>query len=300
MRKWLVFFLLAGLMFLPSNAGAQSGITFESLDVGLWSEYDQPSMLVINEFRLAQDTSLPALVTIHLPKGSNLVAVAVEQNGGLFNASFEGPQEQDNWQVIKINVETYDAYRVEYYQPLTRTGDKRAFDYQWFGDYAVNAFSVNILIPPDSENVTSTPILSNVVSSPDGGIVGSLSRTGLQAGDAFDFTLEYARLSDTVMAPASSGNVQPSQPIGSDTPGRVSIDNMPYVIGGVGVVLIVIALFFYLRSTQSGASVTSRKRRRAHQEETGEGQAYCHECGARAQASDRFCRTCGSRLRTGS
>ena len=300
MRKWLVFFLLAGLLFLPSNAGAQSGITFESLDVGLWSEYDQPSMLVINEFRLAQDTPLPALVTIHLPEGSNLVAVAVEQNGGLFNATFEGPQEQDNWQVIKINVETYDAYRVEYYQPLTRTGDKRAFTYQWFGDYAANAFSVNILIPPDSENVTSTPILSNLVSSPDGGIVGSLSRTGLQAGDAFDFTVEYARLSETVMAPASSSNVQPSQPIGSDTPGRVSIDNMPYVIGGVGVVLIVIALFFYLRSTQSGASVTSRKRRRAHQEETGEGQAYCHECGSRAQASDRFCRTCGSRLRTGS
>ena len=300
MRKWLILILLFGMTFLPSKAGAQSEIIFEALDVGLWSEYDQPSMLVLSEFQLSQDTSVPAVVTIRFPKGGNLMAVAVEQNGGLFNATFDGPQEQGNWQTIRINVETYDIYRVEYYQPLARDGDKRAFEYQWFGDYAVNAFSINILIPPDSENVTSAPLLSSLINSPEGGIVGSFSQTSLKAGDVFAFKLGYTRASDAVMDPASSNSVQPSQPIGPDTPGRVSTENLPYMIGGVGVVLIVIALFFYWRSNQSGMGTTPRKRRRAQQEESGEGQAYCHECGARAQASDRFCRTCGSRLRTGS
>jgi hypothetical protein len=298
MRKWLVFILLLGLMLFPAKAGAQNEIKFETLAVGLWSEYDQPSMLVINEFVLSEDTPVPAVVTIRFPKGGNLMAVAVSENGGLFNANFEGPAEQGNWQTIRINVESYDPYRVEYYQQLTRDGNKREFEYQWSGEYAVKDLTINMLIPPDSENVVSSPLLPNLVNSPDGGITGSVSKSGLTAGQSFNFKLEYTRESDVVMNPGDANSVQPSEPIGPETTGRVSIDNMPYVIGGVGVVLIVIALFFYFRSTQVGTA-TPRRRRRPQSGES-EGQAYCHECGARARASDRFCRTCGSRLRTDS
>ncbi len=298
MRKWLVFILLLGLMMFPAQAGAQNEIKFETLAVGLWSEYDQSSMLVINEFVLSRDTPVPAVVTMRFPKGGNLMAVAVSENGGLFNANFEGPTEQGNWQTIRINVESYDPYRVEYYQQLTRDGNKREFEYQWSGEYAVKDLTVNLLIPPDSGNVVSSPLLPNLVNSPDGGITGSASKSGLTAGQSFNFKLEYTRESDAVMNPGDANSVQPSEPIGPETTGRVSIDNMPYVIGGVGVVLIVIALFFYWRSTQAGTAAPRRRRR--PQSGESEGQAYCHECGARAQASDRFCRTCGSRLRTGS
>jgi ribosomal protein L40E len=297
MRKWLGFILLLGLMAYPSRAGAQNAIQFETLNIGLWSEYDQPSMLVITEFVVSQDTPVPATVTMRFPKKGNLMAVAVEQGGKLFNATFEGPEEQGNWQTIKINVESYDVYRVEYYQPFTQDGNKREFNYQWSGEYAVKDFSVNILIPADSANVVSSPILSDT-SSADGAIVGSVSKSGLGAGQSYDFKLEYTRESDAVMKPGDANSVQPSEPIGTDTTGRVAIDKIPYVIGGVGVVLIVIALFFYWRSTQSSES-TPRRRRRQSSEETVEGQAYCHECGARAHEGDRFCRTCGSRLRTG-
>jgi uncharacterized membrane protein YvbJ len=128
---------------------------------------------------------------------------------------------------------------------------------------------------------------------------GSVTKSGLNAGQSYDFKLEYTRESDEVTNPEQATSVQPSEPIGPDTSGRISIDKMPYVIGGVGVILIVIALFFYWRSTQSSES-TPRRRRRQRSEETVEGQAYCHECGARAREGDRFCRTCGSRLRTNS
>ncbi len=298
MQKWLVFILLLGLMLFPAKAGAQNEIKFETLVVGLWSEFDQPSMLVINEFVLSEDTPVPAVVTMRFPKGGNLMAVAVSENGGLFNANFEGPAEQGNWQTIRINVETYNPYRVEYYQQLTRDGNKREFEYQWSGEYAVKDLTVSVLVPPDSENVVSSPLLPNLVNSPDGGITGSASKSGLTAGQSFNFKLEYARESDTVIQPEDANSVQPSEPIGSDTAGRVSIDRMPYVIGGVGVVLIVIALFFYWRSTQS--NVPTQRRRKRPQSGESQGQAYCHECGARARTGDRFCRTCGSRLRTDS
>lgn len=297
MRKWLGFILLLGLLMFPATAGAQNTINLESVTVELWSEFDQPSMLVINEFVLAQDVPLPATVAMRFPKEGNLVAVAVNQSGDLFNADFEGAEEQGDWQTIKINVQTYDPYRIEYYQPLTRDGKKREFEYRWFGEYAVKELRVNILIPSDSTDVITSPILSSTGNSSDGAyILGSATKSGLQAGQSYDFRLEYARESDLVTN--SGDSVQPSAPIDSDTPGRIAIDRLPYVIGGVGVVLIVIALFFYWRSTQSSVATPRRRKRQAGGEST-ERQAYCHECGARAQEGDRFCRTCGSRLRTG-
>lgn len=300
MRKWLVFILLLGMMLFPANAGAQSTIKLKSLNVELWSEFDQPSMLVINEFMVAPDTQLPVTVTMRFPKVGNLVAVAVDQNGKLFNANFEGPGEQANWQTLKIDVQSYDPYRIEYYQPLTRDGKIRKFEYQWFGEYAVQDLTINLLVPSDSTEVITSPLLSSTVTDGDF-ITGSVTKSGLIDGESYKFNLEYVRESDEILnAGQSTTTVQASEPIGPDTAGRVSIDSMPYVIGGVGVVLIVIALFFYWRSTQSSSSLTSRKRKRQNSEEVVEGQAYCHECGARAHEGDRFCRTCGSRLRTGS
>ena len=117
-------------------------------------------------------------------------------------------------------------------------------------------------------------------------------------GNSFQFDLQYQRTSTALTDPEAAGQVQPSEPVGENTPGRVSITNLPWIIGGFGLALIVIALFSYWRSTQSNEEKPQRRRRRQNEAETvGEEPAYCHECGARAHAGDRFCRTCGSRLR---
>jgi len=297
MRRWLVFTLLLILLISPSTVGAQGGTRLDSINIELLSEYDQPSMLVINQFVVSQDTPLPAAVKLRFPKEGNLIAVAVEQNGELFDKKFEPPSGQGDWQSITINVESYEPHRIEYYQPLTRDGKKRQFKYQWFGDYYVREFTIQTLVPPDStELVTSPALQSTETSDNESAITGILTRNELRMGNSFQFELAYQRTSDTLIDPGQAGPVQPSEPVGPDTPGRVSIENLPLVIGGFGLALIVIALFTYWRSTQSGEAKPRRRRRRPTEEEADE-QAYCHECGTRANAGDRFCRTCGSRLR---
>lgn len=298
MPRWLVFPLILGLMVFPSEAGAQGGTKLESINTELWSEYDQPSMLVINEFVVSQDTSLPVAVTMRFPSDGNLIAVAVESNGELFNTNFEGPVEQGDWQTITLSVQSYDPHRIEYYQPLERQENQRLFKYQWFGDYYVKQFNLNVLIPPDSTNLVTDPPLSNTqISTNNLHLIGGISRSEMKMGKSFEFDLSYERSSDTLTAPGQS-QVQPSEPIGPETPGRVSVDRLPWLIGGMGLALIAIALWTYWRSTQAGDEEQKpRRRRSARVQEAKDGQVYCHECGARAQAGDRFCRTCGSRLR---
>lgn len=298
MRKWLGLAWLLLLMVFPSTVDAQGGTKLDAINVELWSEYDQPSMLVINQFVVSKDTTLPAQVTLRFPKEGNLVAVAVETNGSLFNKDFKGPEGQGNWQQITINVDSYDPHRIEYYQPLTRDGNKRQFNYQWFGDYYVKEFTVTMLVPADSTELITSPVLQNTSTSTDRSTIsGSVTKNDLKMGNSFQFQLEYQRTSDALILtnPSQTDQVTPSGSVDQDTPGRVSITNLPWIIAGFGLALIVIALFSYWRSTQMSED---RPRRRRHQaEEPGEAQAYCHECGTRANPGDRFCRTCGSRLK---
>jgi hypothetical protein len=299
MRKWLVFTLLFALIILPSRAGAQGETKLESINIDLWSEYDQPSMLVIYQFIVSQDTPLPAEVTLRFPKDSNLVAVAVGSNGEWFNKDFTPPVEGENWQTIKINAESYEPHRIEYYQPLMMDGNKRQFKFRWFGDYYVRAFTVNTVVPADSTDFVTSPVLESTATSADGSVIsGTVTKTDLKTMNSFKFELEYQRISTAlIQADQSTTQVQPVAPVSEDTPGRVSIANLPWIIGGFGLALIVIALFSYWRSTQSGESQPRRRRRTKSEEAAEDGEAYCHECGARAHAGDRFCRTCGSRLR---
>lgn len=299
MHKWLFFVLLLAVLVFPIPAGAQGEINLKSINVELWSEYDQPSMLVIHEFVLDESTPLPAKVAVRFPKDGNLTAVAYYE-GQLVTKDYEKLETQGNWQTVTLNVESYAPHRIEYYQPLTREGKQRSFVYQWFGDYPVGQFNVAMQVPADSTNINAQPPFMETSTSQDGEeIIGQVSQSDLKMGQASEFKISYERESESVTQPSNSANIQPSEPIGPSTEGRVSIDNLPWIFGGLGLALIGLALFFYWRSTQV-TEQKSRHRRRSgsnQEPETGGEQAYCHECGARAHPGDRFCRTCGSKLR---
>jgi hypothetical protein len=302
MKRLALSIALLAALLLPVHARAQFGIQLEYLSVELWSEYDQPSMLVINEFAVSPDNPLPVQIKWRFPGEANLVAVAYEKDGVLLNSPFESSAEQGSWQTISLNVDRYDTYHIEYYQPLTREDRVRSFTFKWIGDYGVSDMRLSLSLPEDSMEIETSPVLSQIDPQPNRGLlIGFTSRSDLKMGSSYQFDLKYARDSDALADPNQASQVTPSEPLTSDTEGRVSVDNLPWIIGGIGIALIGIALFIYWRSTQTPATPPTRQRRRrlAAASSGGSGQAvYCHECGTRATPGDRFCRTCGSRLRT--
>lgn len=298
MRKWLSVVLLLTFLMLPTRVGAENEVKLKSVNIELWPEYDQPSMLVIHQFVVDESVVLPVDVQVRFPENANLTAVATASDGPMVNIDYKGPEIQGSWQTVTLNIQTYAPYRIEYYQPLTRDGNKRAFSFRWFGDYQVDIFNVAVQYPADSTNVITDPPFASTNPTSDGlNLIGITSPFGLKMGQSYNFTIEYQRDSESVTKPQNSANVQPSQPVSADTEGRVSIDNLPYIIGGFGLALIGLALFFYWRSTQMPEK-KSRQRRRSDSEPPDDEQAaYCHECGTRINSGDRFCRTCGSKLR---
>lgn len=296
MRRWLAIALLAGIFAFPVTARAQNPIKLSMLQVQLWPEYDQPSMLVIYDFKLPDGVRLPVSVSLDFPKEANLVAVASQSSdGSLLNTDYIGPTVNEAGQSVTIQIQTATVYHVEYYQPLVRTAEQREFNYVWPGDYAIDDISVSVRVPPNTTSiVTDPPMKSTKAADGSSNLIKDFG--ALPAGQQFPLKLTYVRTADTLSVPGET--VQPSKPVGSNTPGRVLFSNyLPYILGVIGIVAIGVAVIYFLQPRNRHIAL----RRRTHTkriESQAKSDMHCHQCGARAQPGDRFCRVCGTPLRT--
>jgi hypothetical protein len=252
-------------------------------------------MLVIYDFRLPENVKLPVSVAMNLPKEAHLVAVASQSpDGSLLNTDYVGPTVNELWQTVTIQVQTPTTYHIEYYQPLLRTGNQREFTYMWPGDYAIDDISVSLRVPPDTTNIVTDPDMKSTKAA-DGSSSLIKDFRALAAGQQFQLRVSYTKTTDALSVPQES--VQPSKPLGSNTPGRVLLSNyLPYVAGVLGI-LGIGAASIYLYQLRTRHAPVKRHTHGMRTESQPKTEFYCHQCGARAQRGDRFCRVCGTRLR---
>jgi hypothetical protein len=279
MRR-LLFPMLAVVVFIPMGVSAQQAITIEVLQVELWPEYDRPEMLVIYHIELSADTPFPTTLSIRIPAAAGEpFVVAVE---GLGEIDYQRRVE-DEWAVITF-VSPGPKIQLEYYDPsLARDGNRRSFIYTWPGDYPVNDFQIIAQLPFDATSFETMPALDNEVAGVNGlsyreGAFGSLS-----VGQQPSIMVEYQKASDVLSVdnPATAGSAD-----------EVSQHNdwLVALLVAVGVGLIGYGVYIY---TQNASGRRRERRLAGGAQET----VFCHQCGARAQKGDKFCRACGQKLR---
>ncbi len=307
MRKWsslvliAVVFLLAA--FSASPGGAQAQIKLAALEVDLWPEYDRPSMLVIYRITLPAGVSLPVDLSLRVPAATGgPSAVAAEQTTaegapGLFDVPYTFETDGE-WGVIKLTASA-PQLQIEYYDPgLAKDGTARQFTYHWAGDYAVDALSIQVQQPAGASNMLISPSFGQGVASGDGLLLFNKQVGAMPAGQAFDVELQYQKADDALTV--SGLDMNPSAPL-TTTPGQDTFKAaLPWVLGGLGVILIVGGGVWYWQSGKNrSADVPSRRRRKpatAREPSAAADGVYCHQCGKRAASGDRFCRTCGAQL----
>jgi len=253
---------------------------------------------------LSKDTAFPVQLDIRVPADAALHTVAVGKSSDV--VSDQGidcktkknctKKKDGDWLVVSITA-TGPAIRIEYYDPsLKKDGALRSYSYRWLADYDVADFVAVLQEPLDVTQFKSSLLLQDNGIHPEDNMQYYFSDVGVvPAGKVFTFDLSYQKPTDTLSV--SRLDIQPVV-VDENTPGRVSLNNyMPYIIGGLGVILIIGGVVYY---RQSGRSGSKKSRRRQHARAEGEETAsdvYCAQCGTRARGGDRFCRTCGSRIR---
>jgi hypothetical protein len=285
-------------------AGAQGEIKLSALEVDLWPEYDQPTLLVIYRISLLSTTSLPVDLTFRIPAAAGEPsAVAVKQTtstgeAGLFTIPYERRVEGE-WGLISFTA-TMPEIQLEYYDPsLIKDGANRHFEYRWPGDYAVDSFVVQVQQPVAASQMQISPASGSGVPGNDGLIYYNKQIGSLPAGQSFTIKVSYQKANDELSI--TSLKVQPSAPVTTVTPGQNTlITILPWVLAALGLVLLVGGAVWYWQAGKSKESAPSRRRRPVVEQEEvkEEGYIYCHQCGKRALPGDRFCRMCGTKLRT--
>ncbi len=301
-KKSFLFIVLLLSLFLYLPSRAQTEPSLSALEVDLWPEYDDPSMLVIYRIALASSTSLPAEFRLRIPAdaGSPSAVASRQPDGSLLNAAYT--QSSDGqWSTLAITATSLEL-QVEYYDPsLAVEGDRRSYRYQWPGDYAIQSLTIQVKQPLEASNLELSPGNFGQPQRDENNLqVYTQDFGSLPAGSPVNIELAYDRAEDTpslfLLNPTLTA---PGETAASETPAL-----WPWVIGGIGLALMAGGGLWYLRSRQE-VDARSPKRHRSRRTAisknssvpAAEGQVYCHRCGRRAAAGDRFCRDCGAELR---
>jgi hypothetical protein len=295
MHKLVLKLALLFALFIPTLVGAQTVLHLSSVSVDIWPEYDQPAVLVITHITLAPETVLPAILTLRIPAGAQVNAVAtVDPVKGLINAPYDTAM-QGKWSVLTITSSSSNV-QVEYYDALAKNGTTRHIVFEWAGDGTVDVFEANFLLPLGADNLTIDPAPVNTGPSQDGLTNYRVRKVNLSAGQAFSLTIDYRRQTDALSI--ASLPVQAVSTPGPDTPGRIAMPAiLPWVLAGIGVLLIVAGVVGFVVWQRGSQDSALHKGFVSHRDVTQTEFIYCHECGKRAQPGDVFCRTCGARLK---
>jgi hypothetical protein len=300
MRKWFSVLLAILFLVVAFPAHAQAEVVINELQVSIWPEYDRPDQLVIYDFSLAPGTPSSAPVQLRIPADASLNAVAMKSGDSFVNIQYEEPVKEGDWQVVTIVTAEATEYRLEYYAPIQLDGNQRHFEFTWLGDYVVNTLVASVQEPPNVTSFKSTPTLPNESSSQDGFLVHSGTFGSVKAGESWSLEVDYTRSSDELSVAGQEPNQNVVNPAATtNSPIMESLSrNFAYILIAVAVLLIVVGVVWYLLSGRESGSANKRKRHQASLDNSSpEGQVYCHQCGKRSQVGDKFCRSCGVKLR---
>ena len=330
MRRWIAVLAFIASLWMPSTVQAhavdqaQNPVTIQALEIDLWPEYDRPGVLIIYRLTLASTVKLPAELTLRLPSAvGQPSAVAEQTDNGLFNIQFTNAGKDGNFELIRFTT-TLPQLQIEYYDPgLKIDGSNRSFSYQWAGDYPVQDMQIKVQQPRTASGLKVEPKTGTAATESDGLVYLSVPVGKVNGGDTFQLNISYQKSDDTLTQPAAFEQVTP---VGASAPGasaQLTLDQvLPWLLGGLGLILIGGGVFWYLRTGREQAPSAPHRHSRAGQAAgqkankvlpnrdvllnlqdqanppapSKEG-VFCHQCGKKSGPADVFCRSCGTKLR---
>lgn len=297
MRKLLIFTILMTSFLIPYGVFAQDVMRIDQMEIDIWPEYDRPDVLVIYRISLSPDASLPASITLSIPASAGQPnAVAYENvNGGLSTMQYE-TQLNGDWLEITFTA-LFPKLQIEYYDPaMERSGDLREFDYFWNADYAINNLVISVQEPVNASDFEIQQPVDNTFQLPNGSIFHETNIGEVSAGTPVSINLSYIKPDDTL---AGLQPVQPVEPIPEQTSGFDFQSILPWILGAIGLVLVLGGGFWYVQSINRTSRSKSPRRRHSSRQSGGQQgkSVYCHQCGKRSVEGDSFCRSCGTKLR---
>jgi len=218
---------------------------------------------------------------------------------------------------ISFNAPTAN-FQFEYYDTsLEVSSSTRRYAFAGVAAYPIQSLVLQVQQPTGASGLTATPALGSSTVGTDGLSYFTSVRNNVAAGEAIALELTYTK-SDSALSfsnqPLTANTTAPASTTLASAPTASPTLIASIIVGLVGVGLVGAGLAWFIRSRNpapaSSTVSTARPRRlkgcpprskeiaaSAPASSTDRPAAFCHECGARLQPEDVFCRNCGTKVR---
>jgi len=291
MKRTSVLLLSLLVLLAPSLGRTQSPATgIESLHIGIWPDYDRPSVLVLLTGDLGAGAALPASVALPVPADARVNAVArVDESGKMID---DIAYHAGGGRLVLTTPDPH--FRVEYYFDYRIEGGERTFEFTWLADVAVDRLEVRVQQPAAADFLLTVPKATDVAQALDGLVYHSLQTQAVPAGSSFPIRVRYAMTDARLTAPrrgdASGTQAARAAPAaGSQRSAAGTGLDWPNLLIAFGAVAMVGVLVWQIARSRSTTGSKSAARARSR-----EPARFCTACGKPRAAEDRFCRHCGA------
>lgn len=303
-----LFLGLALALSLATAAAQTQPPVLATWDVQVWPEHDQPTVLVIATGSVVTDTAFPQPMSIPLPAGASIHAVAYPgEAGNLLTLPWtteDGPAGPAV--VFELN---QPHFVVEYYADILSSPPNRSFALDLGVPYAAQQATVTLRQPARASALQVTPAMTATGMDDLGNPTYALDLGPLAAGQSVPFQVSYTKADGEPSKPAAV-----STPSAAATPAPAAEGQswLPLALGiAVGAAAGMAILYGVLnRRSAAGSRQTRRREARRKGERSAPPRAgaskpvdsaaanqFCVQCGQQFDLSDRFCRGCGAARR---
>ena len=296
MKRLLSLLLLLALL-LPLATHAQGNSTdIDRMEVSLWPDFDDASLLVLITASMPANASLPADITIPLPNGydqDRLVVARITEDGNMI----------DDLQAVKTaNSVTFsmpeNRFRIEYYVPYTANGDQRQIDFTWLSsDLNVATFQVAVQKPAMATEMTVIPEPIGEMGGGTGLTEYLLPEVSLPAGTAYEATADYVVNGRLLSIDILNNNTQPTTDNGVTSEPADNNDTLIILFGITGILLIAVAIGWYIYTSRQNNKPPQKPKPVRTKQTRVKSARFCRECGSPLTAGAKFCTSCGTAVK---
>ena len=300
--------LLAVVWLGHETAGstyAQEGPRLASLQIEIWPEFDRPAALVILHAEMAEDVTLPAIVSLRIPSSSGgpaALAYATSADDQLLNLPYQRADDQADFITLTFSPPER-FFQVEFYDPLRTDNADRNYSYVWPGDLPVDQLSVQVQEPAGATQISVQPELGPGIAQPDGLTYRQADLGALDAGKTLTVDVRYQKTDPRTSAEILGLATPTPAPTAAGTGSEEGMPRWLVLLLLLAALVIGVSVVILWRRRASLPSTPARRATRAGQSrKQAAGQrekaGFCGQCGNRLGSADHFCPECGAPVRT--
>lgn len=303
-RRMLFFsamaaFLLWTILAAVPRALAQDPNQLSNLQISVWPEHDQPTVLVLIDGTLADTSNLPRQVSVLIPSSAKLQVTTFANPDGSY--AVEQPSQStdqgDGYTRVTFTTNTTE-YHVEYYDDLLRGSPDKTMDFVYKAAVPVEKLTLQVQQPLKATDFSMDPPAQTTQDGSDGFKYYLLQLPTLAAGQIISEQVKYTKTDpnpSVITAPSAASSSVPATTPASPW------SNIFYIAALVLLGLVAVVGFFLWQRSRAPVPAPvrsrSRSRRSAERPPSANVAAFCTQCGHGLGADDLFCPRCGTKRR---